>query len=73
MQPQTYTVPQFLAAYNLSRSTLYRLWKEGCGPRTVRVGRRVLIPVDAAEAWINSLWKLDLSDHSTRSRKGSPT
>ena len=52
LAPQTYTVPQFLTAYNLSRSTLYRLWMDHQGPAFMRVGRRVLIPVSAAEAWV---------------------
>lgn len=51
MAPKTYTIGQFLAAYNMSRSTLYRLWDARQGPITMRVGRRVFIPVEAAEAW----------------------
>ena len=51
MAPRAYTVEQFLQAYNLSRSTLYRLWERRQGPAVMRVGRRVLIPVAAADAW----------------------
>lgn len=52
MLPRTYTISQFLQVYNLSRSTLYRLWDHHQGPAFMRVGRRVLIPVDNAEAWV---------------------
>ena len=51
MTMRTYTIAQFLQTYNLSRSTLYRLWEHRQGPAFMRVGRRVLIPVDKAEAW----------------------
>jgi predicted DNA-binding transcriptional regulator AlpA len=48
---RNYTIPQFLEVFNLSKSTLYRLWEQGRGPQLIRIGRRVLIPVDAAEEW----------------------
>jgi hypothetical protein len=51
---RTYTISQFVSAFNVSRSALYRLWNEKKGPAFMRVGRRVLIPVDAAEAWSQS-------------------
>jgi predicted DNA-binding transcriptional regulator AlpA len=55
MEKKAYSIPEFLAAHSLSRSALYRLWHEGDGPVTVRVGRKVLIPVGAAEEWLKSL------------------
>lgn len=55
MQQQTYTIQQFIMAFNVSRSTLYRLWQEGKGPRTVRVKRRVLIAAEAANDWLRTL------------------
>lgn len=51
MSPMAYTVRQFCAAYGISKSTFYRLQQRGEGPRTMKVGRRVLIPVDAAKEW----------------------
>ncbi len=53
--PKTYTVKQFTQAYNLSRSTVYRMWRDGRGPRVLRVGRKVLISVEAAEEWVRAM------------------
>lgn len=52
MTLRTYSIKQFCQAFSVSRSTLYRLWEHRQGPAFMRVGRRVLIPVDKAEAWI---------------------
>lgn len=47
-----YTVPEFCAAYGISRSFYYRLRDEGRGPREMRLSkRRVLISHEAAAAW----------------------
>lgn len=51
MPPKAYTIQQFISAYQISRTSLYRLWKQNLGPSTLRVGRKVLISVDGAEAW----------------------
>ena len=46
-----YTVPQFCGDHNISRTHLYQLFKEGRGPRTMKVGRRTLISHEAATDW----------------------
>jgi predicted DNA-binding transcriptional regulator AlpA len=51
MQKQAYTIPDFLAAYSVSRSALYRLWQEHRGPEVLRIGRKVTILVEDAKAW----------------------
>ena len=43
----------FCAAYGVSRSTTYRLIADG-KLKTVKVGNRRLVPVDAAEALLKS-------------------
>ena len=48
---KAYTIPLFCEAYGISRSALYGALKRGYGPRIMKVGRRTLISVDAAEAW----------------------
>lgn len=45
------TINEFTGAYGISRATFYRLQETGDGPQTMRVGRRVLIPMEAIEAW----------------------
>lgn len=52
---KAYTVSQLLLAYPISRSTLYREWSEGRGPKRITIGRKVLIPIDAAESWLRQL------------------
>jgi excisionase family DNA binding protein len=46
-------VNAFCEAYGVSRSTTYRLIAEG-KLKTVKVGNRRLVPVDAAEALLKS-------------------
>jgi excisionase family DNA binding protein len=46
-------VNEFCEAYRVSRSTAYRLIAEG-KLKTVKVGNRRLVPVDAAEALLES-------------------
>lgn len=46
-----YSVEAFCRAHGFSRPFLYEMWKEGTGPDVIRIGRRVLIPVEAADAW----------------------
>ena len=55
MDKRAYSIPEFLAAFSISRSALYRLWQEEKGPRVWRVGRKVLISVEDAESWAKSL------------------
>jgi predicted DNA-binding transcriptional regulator AlpA len=46
-----YSVIEFAQAHGVSRAHLYNLWKDGVGPKAMRVGRRTLISKEAAEAW----------------------
>jgi predicted DNA-binding transcriptional regulator AlpA len=48
---EAFTVAELAEAYRLSRATLYNLWKDGCGPKRMRVRGRVLVSRDAAEHW----------------------
>jgi predicted DNA-binding transcriptional regulator AlpA len=45
---EAYSVIEFAQAYGLSRATIYNLWKDGIGPRPMRVGRRTLITKQSA-------------------------
>jgi excisionase family DNA binding protein len=45
------TVEAFCRSYGIGRSTAYKLIKEGLGPRTMKVGRRTLISIEAADEW----------------------
>ena len=49
-----YTVTEFCSQNRISRSLLYKLLKQGQGPRIMKVGKRTLITSEAAEAWRRS-------------------
>lgn len=46
-----YDVRHFCDAHSVSRSALYRLWKEGTGPRYFKVGNKIFISCEAASEW----------------------
>lgn len=45
------SIRTFCKRHDISRHALYALWREGNGPRTMRVGRRRLISQEAAAEW----------------------
>jgi excisionase family DNA binding protein len=51
-EKRAYRINEAVAAYRLSRSTLYKLIAAGT-LRTVKIGGRRLIPRDALEALLN--------------------
>ena len=55
MDQQAYTVGQFLQVFPISRTSLYAAWSEGRGPKRIKVGRRTMIPVRAADEWMQGL------------------
>lgn len=46
-----FTILEFCQRHGLSRSAFYNAVKAGQGPRVMRVGSRVMISREAAEAW----------------------
>ena len=48
---KAYTINDFCKTYSISRSLFYRLKETGQAPKTMRLGGRILISSDAAEAW----------------------
>ena len=46
-----FTVDEFCEDNRISRTTLYKLWKQGIGPRFMQVGERKLITAEAAAEW----------------------
>jgi hydrogenase maturation factor len=45
------SIPEFCASENISESTYRNMRKAGVGPKELRVGRRVIITVEAAAEW----------------------
>jgi hypothetical protein len=46
-----YTVDEFCLAHHISRPFFYTLLKVGVGPRTMKLGAKTLISIEAAAAW----------------------
>jgi excisionase family DNA binding protein len=51
MNDQSLTINQFCEAENLSRTTLYKLWREGRGPRWFLIGTSRRISAEARQRW----------------------
>jgi predicted DNA-binding transcriptional regulator AlpA len=51
MDKNAYDIIEFCHLHSISRSGFYNSLKNGTGPRVMRVGSRVLISKEAAEAW----------------------
>jgi hypothetical protein len=49
--PLAYDVSEFCAAFKISKRMYFKLRDEGLGPREMRLGRRVLITIESAQAW----------------------
>lgn len=59
MEKLFYTVPEFCAAYGVSRSKLYLMWKEEEGPLRIKIGSRTLIGKADANDWASSLPRIN--------------
>jgi predicted DNA-binding transcriptional regulator AlpA len=49
--PQSLTIDEWCEAHRLSRSTLYKMWRQGQGPKSYKAGRSRRIGVEADRAW----------------------
>jgi excisionase family DNA binding protein len=51
MSDESLTTTEFCAAEKCSRSQLYKLWRQGKGPRFYKIGNRRRISSDARHEW----------------------
>jgi len=51
MPKAAYSIDEFCEAYGISRSTYEKYRAAGHGPREMRLGSRVMISLEAAQAW----------------------
>lgn len=49
---QMFTLRDFQAATGLSKSAVFKRLREGRFPRTIKLGRRRLIPASAYDQWL---------------------
>jgi excisionase family DNA binding protein len=54
MGKPTYTIPEFVATFGVSRSAVYREIRDG-RLKAVKVGRRTMIRATDADAWLGRL------------------
>lgn len=52
--PLAYDVKQFCEATRISLRMYFKLRDSGCGPKETRIGRRVLITLESAMAWMQA-------------------
>ena len=48
------SIPEFCRAVGISRRSYYSLQEHDQGPPVVRIGGRVVIPIEGAKAWLRS-------------------
>jgi hypothetical protein len=51
LEPLAYSIAEFVELHGISIDSYFKLARSGLGPRTMKVGARTLISVEAAEAW----------------------
>ncbi len=52
-----YSIPDFCSAHGISRTQFYNLLKQKNGPDIMKIGKRTLISVEAAERWREKVTK----------------
>jgi hypothetical protein len=57
-KPIVYTREEFCKAHKLTRQNFWRIQKEGRGPKFYKVGRRIFIPIEAANEWRSGLERI---------------
>jgi len=46
-----YSIPEFCNAHRISKEFYFKLQRAGLGPRTMKIGARTLISIEAAAQW----------------------
>jgi hypothetical protein len=51
VEPMALSVSQFCQLHGISRVLLYKLWKQGIGPRVMQVAGRTLVSRESTALW----------------------
>lgn len=51
MDKKAYTINEFCELYSLKRNLYFTLRKKGLMPAYLKIGKKVLIPIDAIKEW----------------------
>jgi hypothetical protein len=49
--PRVMSIEEFCLAFRISLDFYFKLQRDGLGPRTMRIGARTLIPIEAVDEW----------------------
>jgi hypothetical protein len=60
------TVREFCTAHSISHTTFYELQRRGEGPTLMRVGRKTLVSIEAAETWRRQCERAHESEHASK-------
>ena len=52
---KAFTINDFCKAYSISRSLFYKLKEQNKAPKTLTVGKRVLVSNESAQEWQESM------------------
>lgn len=55
VSPAAQSIDEVASAAGISRSTLYRMVKDGRGPRMTRIGQRRVVLVSDRDVWLRSM------------------
>ncbi|MGC2048293.1 MAG: hypothetical protein WA635_06760 [Gallionella sp.] len=55
VEQRAYSISDFCKAYGFSRATFYNLQKSGQAPDTLKIGKRPIITIEAADRWQKKL------------------
>jgi hypothetical protein len=51
MEQLAYSIDEFCGLHRLSRTSLYRLWRQGIGPAYIKINSKILISKESAQRW----------------------
>jgi hypothetical protein len=51
VEAAVYDIARFCDSHNVSRTKLYKLWREGRGPKFFKLGKSLRITAEAAAEW----------------------
>ena len=61
-----FSIQQFCSSHSISRAKFYLLLNEGKAPKLMKVGRRVLISIEAAQQWRYQMENNQFADSQIR-------
>ena len=51
VEKRALSVAEFCRSYGVSKSTFYKIVRDGVGPKLMKLGERTLISIEAVDEW----------------------